>query len=158
MGKTIMLSALIQTARGPEEPDLTLNTSAKDHQLRLDKAFRPMKKQAPQQSKGPYATLIVAPASLINQWAEELNRSSRPGTLKNLVWHGQNRFDLAAAMEGDDAVDVVITSYGTLASEHSKAEKSGSPVFDGELPRLYSLRINLTDWFFQVEWLRKSSL
>lgn len=138
MGKTIMLSALIQTARGPEEPEASANNSAKSRQLRLDKSFRPARKQTPQQSKGPYATLIVAPTSLITQWAEELKRSSKPGTLKILVWHGHSRLDLETAMEGDDAVDVVITSYGTLVSEHAKLEKSGSPVFDGGPSKLNS--------------------
>lgn len=130
MGKTIMLSALIQTARGPEEPDLSGTRPAKRRQLRLDKAFRATRRQTSQQARGPYATLIVAPTSLINQWAEELKRSSKPGTLKTLVWHGQNRLDLEDAMTGEDPVDVVITSYGTLASEH-KSEKSVSPIFDG---------------------------
>ena len=131
MGKTIMLSALIQTARGPEEPDADVETSDTNRQLQLDRSFRP-KRRGLQQTQGPYATLIVAPASLINQWAEELTRSSRPGTLKVLVWHGSTRVDLAAAMEGNDPVDVVVTSYGTVVSEHMKSDKSGSPIFDGE--------------------------
>ncbi|KZT08557.1 uncharacterized protein LAESUDRAFT_648872 [Laetiporus sulphureus 93-53] len=142
MGKTIMLSALIQTARGPEE----LNTEAqfsnmnKKRQLKLNSAFRSLATQEVRQSKGPSATLIVAPTSLLSQWAEELQRSSKPGALKVLVWHSQNRGDLEAALDGDDAVDVVITSYGTLVSEHSKSERfSGgamSPVFEIEWLRV----------------------
>ena len=139
MGKTIMLSALIQTARGPEDPspEPTQNPSKK-RQLNLNRAFRAVKRE-PEAQSGPAATLIVAPTSLLTQWAAELERSSTPGTLKVLVWHSQNRMDLDAALGGDDPVDVVVTSYGTLVSEHSK---SASPVFQSE-PVLSRV------WFFQ---------
>ncbi|KAH9949377.1 SNF2 family N-terminal domain-containing protein [Amylocystis lapponica] len=140
MGKTIMLSALIQTACGPEEPSVSPNPgSSRTRQLKLNAAFRPSKTHA-QPARGPHATLIVAPTSLLSQWAEELLRSSTSGTLKVLVWHSQNRTDLDAAVEGDDAVDVVITSYGTLVSEHAKSEKLNgsrmSPVFEIEWLRV----------------------
>ncbi|KAH8102375.1 SNF2 family N-terminal domain-containing protein [Cristinia sonorae] len=135
MGKTIMLSSLIQTAR---EAETSLHedgqSSSKRRQLRLNNAFRV--ERAPRPSKGPHATLIVAPTSLLAQWAEELQRSSKPDTLKTLVWHGQNRLDLEAAVDGDDGVDCVITSYGTLVSEHAKFEKSPSPVFEIEWLRV----------------------
>ncbi|KAI0732417.1 SNF2 family N-terminal domain-containing protein [Fomitopsis betulina] len=135
MGKTIMLSALIQTACGPEDPapEPTQNPSKK-RQLNLNSAFRAVKRDFDTHAKrGPAATLIVAPTSLLTQWAAELERSSKPGTLKVLVWHSQNRMDLDAAVGGDDPVDVVITSYGTLASEHSK---SSSPAFEIEWLRV----------------------
>ena len=103
---------------------------AKRRQLRLDKTFRVSDKSQP--DKGPSATLIVAPTSLLSQWAEELQRSSQPGTLKVHVWHGQNRMDLHAAVEEENGVNVVITSYGTLVSEHSRSEKALSPVFQSE--------------------------
>ncbi|PSS29648.1 hypothetical protein PHLCEN_2v2796 [Hermanssonia centrifuga] len=132
MGKTIMLSALIQTAREPEPPSLRNGEDApsKRHkQLRLDNTFR-LSAKKPKTSKGPSATLIVAPTSLLSQWSEELQRSSKPGTLKVLVWHGQNRLDLESAVAQDDGVDVVITSYGTLVSEFMKSEQLSSPVFE----------------------------
>ena len=129
MGKTIMLSALIQTARKPEDPSAEQSTS-KRRQLRLDKKFRVANRNAP--TKGPSATLIVAPTSLLSQWAEELQRSSKDGTLKTLVWHGQNRLDLEAAVEKVDGVDVVITSYGTLVSEHARSERVSSPIFESK--------------------------
>ena len=133
-----MLSSLIQTNRTAEliDPKLAAKDISKHRQLKLDNAFRPLARQRPKSTKGPSATLIVAPTSLLNQWNEEIQRSSKPGTVKVLVWHGQNRLDLEAAVEADDDDDelirVVITSYGVLASEHAKGEKSGSshsPVF-----------------------------
>lgn len=133
MGKTIMLSALIQTSP-PCDPqtESTAQSTSKSRQLKLNNAFRP----APQRksSKPPSATLIVAPASLLSQWSEEIQRSSKPGTIKALIWHGQNRLDLEAAIEDDSdddkSIKVIITSYGVLASEHAKSERSKSPVFE----------------------------
>ncbi|TBU52304.1 SNF2 family N-terminal domain-containing protein [Dichomitus squalens] len=136
MGKTIMLSALIQTAREPETPADDSASSSRAKQLRLNNAFRVMEKPLPQQRKGPSATLIVAPTSLLTQWAEELQRSSKPDTLRVLVWHGMNRLDLDAAVDGEGATNVVITSYGTLVSEHAKHEKQPSSVFEVEWLRV----------------------
>lgn len=133
MGKTIMLSALIQTARDPEPPTSTDNgeAPAKRRQLRLDSNFRVSKSSSTNSSRGPAATLIVAPTSLLSQWSEELKRSSKPDTLKILVWHGQNRLDLESAVDHDDVVPVVITSYGTLVSEYTRwSDKIASPVFE----------------------------
>lgn len=136
-----MLSALIQTNYEPEieDPETTGKDASKNRQLKLNNAFRSVDRQHPKLTKGPSATLIVAPTSLLNQWSEEIQRSSKPGTVKVFIWHGQNRLDLEAAIEddGDDdnALKVVVTSYGVLASEHAKGEKSGSvlsPVFHSE--------------------------
>ena len=139
-----MLSALIQTARDPESPvEADPNASSRVKQLRLNSAFRVMPKSAPQQRKGPSATLIVAPTSLLAQWAEELQRSSQPDTMKVLVWHGQNRLDLDSALDDDGPITVVVTSYGTLVSEHAKHEKQSSSVFEGTSLRasLYVIQV-----------------
>ncbi|KAG1813188.1 SNF2 family N-terminal domain-containing protein [Suillus subaureus] len=143
MGKTIMLSALIHTNRGPEPilPDDTSRDLARTRQLKLDNAFQSRALgQRKQPTKGPSATLVVAPTSLLSQWHEELQRSSAPGTLKVTVWHGQNRLELDGIEDDsmDDAsIIVIITSYGVLASEHSKLLKAGGQ-----------------SSIFQVEWLR----
>ncbi|KII93978.1 hypothetical protein PLICRDRAFT_36194 [Plicaturopsis crispa FD-325 SS-3] len=143
MGKTIMLSALIQTSLGPDTSgvDDEPRENSKGKQLKLDKAFRVTDRRT-QSSKGPCATLIVAPTSLLNQWSEEIQRSAKPGTFKVLVWHGTNRLDLEAATEddsdNDNTIKVIVTSYGVLASEHAKLEKSG----------------NDASRVFEIEWLR----
>lgn len=130
MGKTIMISALIQTSQLLKEEFEDEPQQGRSRQLRIDKAFRSSKQQP--RHLPPSATLIVAPTSLLAQWAEEVQRSSKPGTLKVIIWHGQNRLDLDAIIEDGDEESripsVIITSYGTLASEHAKSYKS--PVFD----------------------------
>lgn len=129
-----MVSSLIQTNRNYSQDELTEPSvdqrQAKKKQLKLDSAFRPVKsKQTAIRSR---ATLIVAPASLLDQWRSELQRSSEKGTLNAMVWHGQNRDDLETMIDTDDALDIVITSYGTLAAEHARLEKSSKnvPIFD----------------------------
>lgn len=131
-----MISALIQSNLGSDEA-IDQNPS-KHRQLKLNNAFRPAKNRKIQTSSSPSATLIVTPTSLMDQWGEEIERSSKPGTVKVVVWHGQNRDDLEGILENDDDTDdkkppiaVVITSYGTLVSEHTKTEKSSSTIFEG---------------------------
>lgn len=120
------LSSLLHTNNKPE-PETPSATAAKSKQLRIEETFRTKQNSAP--SHGASATLIVAPTSLLEQWSSELQRCSRKGTLRVLVWHGQGRRDLASG------IDVVITSYGVLASEHAKleAQKAGSssPIYSG---------------------------
>jgi DNA repair protein RAD5 len=132
MGKTIMLSALIQTncnlgLRNSPNAEDESDVPAR-RQLRLDCKFRPSESAKSE----PTATLIVAPTSLLTQWSEELERSSKPGTLKTIVWHGNNRLDLSRVQRRDDKLVIVITSYGVLASEHAKIAKAGSAIFESK--------------------------
>jgi len=127
-----MLSALIQSSFASDtDKEEEQNSKGKAKQMKLNNAFRVVPK-GKQPHKPPTATLIIAPTSLLSQWSEELQRSSKPGTLDVLVWHGQNRLDIEATTESDGEEDktikVVITSYGVLASEHAKSAKS--PIFE----------------------------
>jgi DNA repair protein RAD5 len=136
MGKTIMLSALIQTSCGPTSAGTNnMPSETKRRQIKLDSAFKPVTTltiNTRAVSLGPAATLIVAPTSLLNQWAEELMRSSVPGTMSVLVWHGTNRLDLDGLLNSDGKnIVVVVTSYGVLASEHAKTK---SPVYESKQP------------------------
>ena len=128
-----MLSALIQTARDPEPPAITDDAEgpSKKRQLRLDSNYR-VTERGTTKLKSPLATLIVAPTSLLNQWSEELNRSSKPDTLNVLVWHGQNRLDLESVVEQKGVIPVIISYYGTLVSEYTRwSSKITSPIFEG---------------------------
>jgi DNA repair protein RAD5 len=80
----------------------------------------------------------------MSQWAKELERSSKPGSLNVLVWHGNNRDDLDDLLEGKSQVDAIITSYGVVGSEWTKHEASsrqGSPLFQG-MATMHILGIN----------------
>ncbi|KDN45911.1 hypothetical protein K437DRAFT_223989 [Tilletiaria anomala UBC 951] len=65
------------------------------------------------------ATLVVAPMTLIGQWSDELQRASKAGTLNVMLYYADSKGNLVHQLQSGD-VDVVITSYGTLAREYAK--------------------------------------
>lgn len=66
---------------------------------------------------GPGTTLIVAPVSVISNWEQQIQRHvHEKDTPKVLIHHGTTRQTTAKALK---EYGVVITSYGTLASEAS---------------------------------------
>lgn len=60
-------------------------------------------------------TLVVCPMSLLSQWHEQLQLHSG-GALSVIVYYGQGRDKSATSLRWHD---VVLTTYGTLASEGS---------------------------------------
>ncbi|GJN89752.1 hypothetical protein Rhopal_002741-T1 [Rhodotorula paludigena] len=70
----------------------------------------------------PRATLVVAPMTLLSQWCDELERSSRGGKMRVLMYYGNKRESGADLLqEIDEGVDVVVTSYGTLCSDFKQS-------------------------------------
>jgi SNF2 family DNA or RNA helicase len=84
-------------------------------------------------STQPHATLVVAPISLLSQWHSELLRCNKykpaKGGLRVTLYYGNDRGGI------DDNDDVVITSYGTLASEWLNREKREQDETKGSLKR-----------------------
>lgn len=67
-------------------------------------------------------TLIVAPVALMKQWEREIQQKLKPdreNRLTTFVLHGTNR---QAAWEHLRTFDVVLTTFGTLASEIKRKE------------------------------------
>ncbi|VDB95911.1 unnamed protein product [Peniophora sp. CBMAI 1063] len=62
------------------------------------------------------ATLIVVPLSIISNWEKQIQDHCTPGTIKSIVYYGDNRGLSAKDLEG---YDVVITTYQTVAGEHA---------------------------------------
>lgn len=101
------------TAKPPKFRQITLNRQ-------WQPTTAPANKPAPARR---HATLVITPVSLAKQWQEELDRMSVKGSLRSVLWYGNERPDLGAlldTMEEESRTDVVITSYGTLVSEHAK--------------------------------------
>ena len=101
MGKTIQIASLIHTIkRSSDSRDRSQSPEVKRKykQIAIDKAF---KGQMTDTTGGRVssATLVIAPTSLISQWASELQRASKRGTLSVMVWHGSNRASLEADIE-----------------------------------------------------------
>ncbi|KAI0180536.1 SNF2 family N-terminal domain-containing protein [Hypoxylon sp. FL1284] len=69
-------------------------------------------------------TLVVAPMSLLAQWQSEAENASKEGTLKSVVYYGNEKTDNLQALCCDanmaSAPDVVITSYGVVLSEFTQ--------------------------------------
>ena len=61
-------------------------------------------------------TLLVAPLTTISNWEDQIKQHVKPGTLKYYIYHGTNRVkDIKKLAE----YDLVITTYGSVASEFS---------------------------------------
>jgi SNF2 family DNA or RNA helicase len=65
-------------------------------------------------------TLLVSPLSTIANWEEQIKQHVKPGTLKYYIYHGSGRIkDVNKLAE----FDLVITTYGSVASEFNKRSK-----------------------------------
>ena len=65
---------------------------------------------------GPGTTLIIAPVSVMSNWAQQMERHVKEEhRLKVLTYHGSTRKRMKQLEFGE--YDVIITSYGTLSQE-----------------------------------------
>lgn len=84
-----------------------------------------------------HATLIVAPMSLLAQWESEVAKSNAyPRATGCLVYYGASQTALAAQLNdflSSLAYDrkVVLTTYGTVTSEHKQQIAAGRPATKG---------------------------
>ncbi|OKL56232.1 hypothetical protein UA08_08379 [Talaromyces atroroseus] len=73
-------------------------------------------------------TLIVAPLALIKQWESEIeDKIEKSHRLRVCVYHGTGRAKHSADLKD---FDVVITTYGTLSSEHAASGKGQGGCFN----------------------------
>ena len=87
------------------------------------------------------ATLIVAPVGVMSNWSGQIAHHVKPDhALRVLVYHGNSKRPMHAKDFED--YDVVITSYGTLATEYFPRGKQNPP----SVPRPQGL--------FSVHWRR----
>ncbi|KAK6588948.1 Swi2 Snf2 ATpase [Cryptosporidium xiaoi] len=72
--------------------------------------------------------LVIAPVAAVLQWKQEIERFTKPGSLKVHVYHGSNRNKLKNNNQeygvDIDQADVVITTYPTLEAEYRKVSSS----------------------------------
>ncbi|KAI3991562.1 hypothetical protein MKX01_040572 [Papaver californicum] len=69
------------------------------------------------------ATLIVCPASILQQWHAEINRHTEPGSLKICIYEGVRNASLSATSTMDICelinADIVLTTYDVLKGDLS---------------------------------------
>ncbi|XP_038894922.1 DNA repair protein RAD5A [Benincasa hispida] len=142
LGKTIMTISLLlaHSERGGVSNSQLTRSSIEGDEGNIDQSLNSLKKakitgfEKLSQQRNTLASggnLIICPMTLLGQWKAEIEAHVRPGSLSIHVHYGQTRFKDARALTQND---VVITTYGVLASEFSteNAEEGG----------LYSVR-----WF-----------
>ena len=115
LGKTIEIYSLIHSHR--QVPTTGTESGSVTHLPRLPQSSSTVE-------PAPYTTLVVAPMSLLAQWESEATKSSKLGTLKTLVYYGNeksvNLQTLCSARNAASAPHVIITSYGIVLSEFNQ--------------------------------------
>jgi DNA repair protein RAD5 len=128
LGKTIQMLSLIHTHKS----DVLLAHQAEQS----DKSTNRLARMLPRSSgshnivSAPKTTLVIAPMSLLAQWQSEAENASKEGTLKSIVYYGNEKTDnlqsLCCEYNLVSAPDVIITSYGVVLSEFSQmSSRSG---------------------------------
>ena len=146
LGKTIEALSLIHTNVSPEQKAAVARADSVNNLPRLPKTSSTVE-------PAPATTLVVAPMSLLAQWASEAEKASRPGSLKVLVYYGSeksaNLQTLCCAANAASAPNVVITSYGVVLSEfNSVAALDGNRGSHGGLFSLEFFRVILDEAHF----------
>jgi DNA repair protein RAD5 len=100
--------------------------------------------------RAPCTTLVVAPMSLLAQWQSEAENASKEGTLKSMVYYGNDKTanlqTLCCEANAASAPNVIITSYGVVLSEFNQvAAKNGDRAAHGGLFSVNYFRVILDE-------------
>ncbi|KAH6839399.1 SNF2 family N-terminal domain-containing protein [Chaetomium sp. MPI-CAGE-AT-0009] len=129
LGKTIQMLSLIHTHKSDTAiaaRQCNRTVSSVNQLPRL-----PSLQASENVADAPCTTLVVAPMSLLAQWQSEAENASREGTLKSMLYYGNEKnadlLTLCCEANASNAPDVVITSYGVVLSEFTQiaSKKSG---------------------------------
>ncbi|KAJ9221032.1 hypothetical protein DTO169E5_1263 [Paecilomyces variotii] len=125
LGKTVQAIALILTNRKTSQKDEETRRASDDDD---DDDEEDQKEKAKLSRVIDKGTLVVAPLALIKQWESEIAvKVEDSHRLRVGVYHGAGRSKMADDLK---KYDVVITTYGTLSSEHaSSGERAKSGLF-----------------------------
>ncbi|KAA8573931.1 hypothetical protein EYC84_005476 [Monilinia fructicola] len=131
LGKTLSMLSLVATTlddskdwakRRPSQSDTREQPATKS-----SKAASQPKIESATLALNCKTTLLVAPLSVVSNWEDQIKAHVKPGALKYYIYHGANRVkDVKKLSE----YDVVITTYGSVASECNNRNKKK----DGKYP------------------------
>ncbi|GIZ46355.1 hypothetical protein CKM354_000948300 [Cercospora kikuchii] len=127
LGKTIEMLSLIHSHRSPEHEGLVHD--AIDVEVDAVSSLKRQSMTSTSVKKAPATTLVVAPMSLLAQWASEAEKASKTGSLRVLVYYGSekgaNLQTLCCGSDLSSAPNVIITSYGVVLSEFNQVANAG---------------------------------
>lgn len=131
LGKTLSILSLVATTldeaedwsgRAPIQPQAPSPKRRGDSSQQFN-VPAPAPLQLTALKRNGRATLLVCPLSTINNWEEQIKLHIRPGQMKFYIYHGSNRIRDADSLA---AYDMVLTTYGSVASEVT-ARNKGKP-------------------------------
>ncbi|EMC98107.1 hypothetical protein BAUCODRAFT_67041 [Baudoinia panamericana UAMH 10762] len=124
LGKTIEMLSLIHSHTSPEQ-----QAAVQSGSLGSVNSLPRLPKTSADVERAPATTLVVAPMSLLAQWASEAEKASKQGTLKVLLYYGNeknaNLQNLCCGANATTAPNVIITSYGVVLSEFNSVAAHG---------------------------------
>ena len=135
LGKTIEMLSLVHSHIAPEWRDVLdtgVGSGGKNGAPAVDAVggLTRQPKRLADVVPAPCTTLVVAPMSLLAQWASEAEKASHPNTLKTLVYYGTDKNidlqTLCSPTNAANAPNLIITSYGTVLSEYNAAASTAS--------------------------------
>ncbi|KAF2216250.1 hypothetical protein CERZMDRAFT_33552 [Cercospora zeae-maydis SCOH1-5] len=127
LGKTIEMLSLIHSHKSPEHEGIVHD--AVDVEVDAISSLKRQSMTSTSVKRAPATTLVVAPMSLLAQWASEAEKASSAGSLKVLVYYGSekgaNLQTLCCGSDLTSAPNVIITSYGVVLSEFNQVANAG---------------------------------
>ncbi|KAK8108506.1 DNA repair protein [Apiospora sp. TS-2023a] len=143
LGKTIQMLSLIHTHKS--EAAMTAATNPIESVNQLSR----LSNKSINVVDAPKTTLVIAPMSLLAQWQSEAEAASKEGTLKSMVYYGNDKVgdlqSMCAKANIASAPDVIITSYGVVLSEFTQISKKGFRNFHTGLFSLNFFRVILDE-------------
>ena len=146
LGKTIEMMSLIHSHKSDVAMRLGNTTSAPTSVNSLPR----LQANSAAVERAPCTTLVVAPMSLLAQWQSEAENASKEGTMRSMVYYGNektaNLQALCCEANALSAPNVIITSYGVVLSEFNQvAARKGDRGSHGGLFSVKYFRVILDE-------------
>jgi len=114
LGKTFQMIALMVVNQRDSDQSTRCDLDDEDEDDEQPVKGKGQSKPKPNKIGFGKTTLIVAPASLLRQWREEIETKCQEGLLRVHIHHGKGKL---MTVKGLRQYDVILTSYQTLTAE-----------------------------------------
>ncbi len=146
LGKTIEMMSLIHTHKS----EIAMKAEGLNSAPTSVNSLTRLPANSADVEAAPCTTLVVAPMSLLAQWNSEAENASKEGTLRSMIYYGNDKTAnlqaLCCEANAASAPNVIITSYGVVLSEFNQiASKHGDRGSHGGLFSLKYFRVILDE-------------